>query len=860
MQNEPSQLPSTNTPHSTEEVARLRMRISELEALLFVHGIALPKERTPVTVVPPPPPPIVPPPTAGGGAIGDATGAAPSPTPSEVERFVGVKLAALAGALAVLGAIGYFVKYAIDTGLFGRLGPEAKFGATLALAAAFLIAAERVRVRYSVEASRGLYGAGVVALFAAVFAGAFVLQLFGVGAATILVAGAGLVGVACAVRSASATVGILALLGALALPILNGFDEGAVLSGIELTVVLLIAAGLTALGPPSFARVRDFALVGGVPMSIVWAVESGVSPPNRALFICVWWGIFAGSCVFEAMRGRTGRDNAITLAAVSASALLGCIAATGGGSSLSDPLAYLPLLIGGGLAIVGVQLRAMGEPADPDEARDEPVDGLRADVASACSALSVVAIGCAPLALVTALGVFLNGDGLIIGAAGAAVVLAFATARLKTIPLIPGCLIAMMIGWGASFWQLLTSATTRPSVWPGSEFPIAPHMAEMVAFRFSAEFLAPTAVMVLFFLPLFLDKWPRALARTMGVFGALLSVVVVLCFLGPFPASFAFSALAVAIAMLRQKTARLADGAWCLLALGYCIVALLCLWVATVVVAQSTSARDQYLWLQAAFVVIAHIAPLWVRSSLWEKARGFFDAALVLELSALCTCLFLIRMHESGDSPDALFARVALILSISSVVISLLAYGRRSIALGRAAVFAVLFPVAIVATVAMIVLFGRETTHIGSDSQWLYAAIAPSIALLVARKSLRKLGATPLTSAGTKNALQAVVLATVVSGCVLLAGEWFEGYGRATALISLLSACAVTCLVWGFKGGVAGARWVGLGLLALLSLRLTLIDLAQTSALVRVVLLFAAGLILVGTSIAYALLRPRRES
>ena len=85
-------------------------------------------------------------------------------------------------------------------------------------------------------------------------------------------------------------------------------------------------------------------------------------------------------------------------------------------------------------------------------------------------------------------------------------------------------------------------------------------------------------------------------------------------------------------------------------------------------------------------------------------------------------------------------------------------------------------------------------------------------------------------------------------GMALLAVIW---------LIAILGLSAICFLYWGFKCAIAPARWVGLSLLALLAFRLIVVDLSQTATIVRVALLFAAGLVLVGTSIAYAMWKPK---
>ncbi len=849
---------TSSTPDAT---AFLRRRIHELESLLDAHGIAIPKD--PASAHAPlhgilPPPIVVPPPKIPPIFVPETSS---TPLPSEVERFVGVKLAAVAGALAVLGAIAYFIKYAIDTGLFGRLGPEAKFAASLAVAAIFLVAAERVRVRYSMDASRGLYGIGIVALFASVFGGVFMLRLFDAPVAALLVAGAGLVGAGCAVRSKSATVGVLSLLGGLALPAGNGFSEGSILSGIELTAVLLLATGLTSLGGMNFVRVRNFALLGGVPLSIAWGVLSNAGPVERALFPLVWWGILAGSCIFEALRGRHAKDNAITLAAASATALVGCVVATGGGSSLSDPLAYLPLLMGGGLSIAGIQLRAIGEPGDADEIAPDASDTLRDEVAVACRTLSSVAIGCAPFAVLAALGVFLDGAGVVVGAGGAAALLAFSTARLGRLALVPACVLATVVAFFGGMWQLLTAvtATIRPSVWAPLDLSLSRDMGDLLAVRYSSDFLAPLMVTVLLFLPLVCGIWPRVLALTIAGFATLLSVSVILCFLGPFPASLVFSLIAVALVVARTRSPRFADTGWHLLAFAYACFGLLCVWVALLWIAATTDRNALWL-LQAVFLAAPHCALWSLRAALWEKAKGWFDAALALEVSALCTCVLLVRVYQASAPGDEIFARITWILSACSLAISTIAYQRRSLALGRAAIFAAALPAWIILTAAMFALFSPANRPWGIGNPWIYAACTPAVALFAGQLVLRQLGATPLVPTRTKGALHAFALAALIGGCIVWLGSISDGPMRATLLVSVLGVFAIGCLYWGFRRSVAGARWIGLLLLALLALRLVVVDLAQISAIVRVLLLFAAGLVLVGTSIAYALLRPKRAS
>ncbi|MSR41167.1 MAG: DUF2339 domain-containing protein [Phycisphaerales bacterium] len=851
--------PTSSSALKVDVVFSLRQRVDKLEALLHAHGIAIPSDAPPAFIAPPPPIPVSP------EEIAVLRGTPPQLPPSSVERFVGVKLAAIAGALAVLGAIAYFIKYAIDAGLFGRLGPESKFGASLAVAAIFLVAAETVRARYSLEASRALFCAGVVSLFAAVFGGAFMLQLFGPGYAALLVSGAGLVGAAAAVRSNSPMVGVLSLLGGIALPIVNGFSEGALLVGIELTVVLVIAVVVTSLGTMSFARVRDVALVGGVPLSIAWAAEANPSSTESALFIVLWWGILAGSCVFEAMRGRSAIDNSVTLAAASAaallglivSALLGSIGAAGGGSSFSDPLAYLPLLIGGGLAIAAFQLRAIGQPMDDDERAADPSEIDAGAVA--CQMLSSVAMGCAPLAVLTALGVFLDGTGMAIGAAGVATLLAFGMHRTRSFALLPACILASFFALFASLYELLSGPSviwSTPS-WTFANASKSDLMAYLFAVHITVGQIGGAVAIVLLFLPLVLGAWPRALAASMAGLASLLFLVLTADMFGPFLLCAAHSAIVFALVFTWRdgsrltKTARLSLGIW------HALIALIAMWTGEIWCAQFEQDSWSDVALLSAMIAIPHAATMSLRVFLTSRAIGWLDAIVALLMTAATAYLVLAHAYGRHSSADSIIVGLILTLAACSGVIALLAYWRRSLALGRAAAIAALPGLFVVSQIALLIVFTDRQSALQGSTAWEFAAFAPLVTLLFSRKVLRALGATAITSQSTKSTLQGVALASFVAACVVVISALFDGQPGAAMLVSLLGVSAIGCLLWGFKCAVAGARWVGLGLLALLALRLIFIDLAQTSALVRVLLLFVAGVVLVGTSIAYAVLRPK---
>lgn len=844
MNDDPS-LPPQSTFQHTDPIA-LRHRVRELEALLRANGIPLPPD---APLVAPPPPIERRTPTV-------ELAQTPEIATDVVERFIGVKIAAVAGALAVLGAIGYFIKFAIDTGLFGRLAPEVKFGLSLALAALFLVVAERVRVRRGLDASIALYSAGVVSLFGAVFGGVFVLQLFGPMSAVLMVTGTALVGAAIAVRSTSAMVGVLALIGGLALSVVNGFDEGAVLSGIELTTVLLLAVMMTALGPLRFARIRDAALLGGTPILLAWSIESHASPIERAIFIVLWWGIFAGSCVFEAIRGRSAKDNAITLAAVSAAALIGSIGATGGGSDLSDPLAYLPLLIGAGLAVAAVQLRAIGAGSDDENASGEDIVDSGA---AACRMLGIAAFGAAPIAFLTALGVFLDGAAIAIAAAGGAALLAFSTSRLRAYALIPACMITTLVAAIATVVEFLMGffGGASASMWPSEISSITGALRDLLALRFFTPQIGAAVAAVLLFLPLFFGTWPRLLASAMAATASLLVVLLMVTMCGPWMGSALCAALVFILVLLPQVTPRLTATPRMCLAILFAALGHFAWWGGAIYawsVYPDGSVHHAWTALTAG---ISCAGLLVLRGLYAPERRLWIDGIVALIATAICSYIVCATVENANH--DASFTTIALVLTMSacSMVIAAVARIMRSYGFGRVAFVPLTPAIFLILVVAATVLFVPIAHEGGSTLWWIAAAFVPLAAVLFARTMMRALGEANISTPSTKRALLTLLLAMFVASSTVSISALCDGRPPAPVLIAILGLSAICFLYWGFKCAIAPARWVGLSLLALLAFRLIVVDLSQTATIVRVALLFAAGLVLVGTSIAYAMWKPK---
>ncbi len=355
-------------------MVRLRARVARLEQFITDRGIKLPPE------APPPPPPVALQPTAPATTPETAPAKASSTIPATVpasepatepatapssaaERFVGTKVAAVVGSLAVLGGLGFFIKLAIDMGLLGRMGPVGKFIGGLTVAALLLAAAEVVRRRWSREASVGLNAAGVASLFVTIAGGVFVLDLFGATTGAVLALVATIAGGAIAARSQSLIVATMGLVGGFVLPLSVGVLQTPGLTGAALlTAVAMVALVMETMGPPRFAALRVISLALLAPAAAVWGSESGASGSTVAFMTLLWWALFMAAALAAARKHGPSLADGATLVVASALACLAPFAvltSTTAADALTQPLEYVPSVVLVAMLIVGARLRPM---------------------------------------------------------------------------------------------------------------------------------------------------------------------------------------------------------------------------------------------------------------------------------------------------------------------------------------------------------------------------------------------------------------------------------------------------------------------------------------------------------------------
>jgi hypothetical protein len=133
-------------------------------------------------------------------------------------------------------------------------------------------------------------------------------------------------------------------------------------------------------------------------------------------------------------------------------------------------------------------------------------------------------------------------------------------------------------------------------------------------------------------------------------------------------------------------------------------------------------------------------------------------------------------------------------------------------------------------------------------------AVATALGLALAQREAGR----PRASSWTVSGLGAVGAFAIAPLCALLVGCIVRGPLPAAVAVGSLMLVGVAELVVGFRRGVTALRWAGLCCFGLVVLRLYAVDLADAPMLVRIGLLFASGMVLVGTGIAYARLAGRK--
>ncbi len=804
------------------ENAALRARIAELESRLSSSGVALPP--------PPPPPPRTAPPTSPP----EPRFTPPlAPGAISVEQFIGRRVVPFVGALAVLGAVGYLVNYAIEIGLIGRVPPEARFAMGIVIGVVLLAAGEFVRRRGAPGAATGLDAAGVGAVMVSVALGVFSLQIFGPAAGAWTACAAAALAAAWSVRSGSVISVIVGLIGAFAMPLVGDLaHQDAVSCALLLTFALSTGLSSHIFGRSRFAAARYLSVV-----AIIVLGGSVLADMANPLVVCgfaiLWWGLVAGECGLSALRGVDARANAVIAMVASAALVLLEAAAWPAGFAGFSSVEFLPSAAGGLLFAGALLLRPLAfDPKDDEERASLGQEGIA--VGAACGILSSTF---AALALALGIGglVFLVGpslQGLVLTATACAA--AWLGRRSRLLPFDLVALVVGVIGAFVAVFHAIENAAASTSI----TIPFAPTVD--IQLRGSAEIavLGVSAVLLLamgsvmrlpvlagLLVPAIVGAWLAFSARTVdGVLGCAMLVVPAIS-VAWIPRARLATVIATAVLCMIAGAwwlGRSLDVAWGVGRSGTVELVL-------VVVP----------WI-AAIVLLARHPALGAARRVTERLSFVAAGGAVAFVAAV------EGSHAGFDGIDAGFS-VVIALAAVSVVTVLVA---RVASLPSALDAGLLLAGAMVGTcgfLGFVRLFERDT--VDSSGALEFIALASSAAALWIGALLTR-GA---GQSGSRSAALSAAIAFAVAPFLVLALS--AALGRPlvpAAAVGCLVIVGVVELVLGFRKDAAALRWAGLACFGMLVLRLYAVDLADAPMLVRIGLLFVSGMVLVGTGIAYA--------
>lgn len=213
---------------------------------------------------------------------------------SDLERLVGIKVFAVAGALIVIAGAAFFFKLAWDQGWLGRLPNEWKAISGALSGFALLICGDVVRRRFGTVAGTGLNAAGLGVLYATAYASHPTLQLFTRPTALALLALSSLIGFVVAARSRSVAIACISMVGAYGAPFLLSTGDPPPLGFLPAYWIALMATGvgLAAAHGSVFAPARAIGWWFTLILGLGWTAWRGADHPLvGATFFAAFWAI-----------------------------------------------------------------------------------------------------------------------------------------------------------------------------------------------------------------------------------------------------------------------------------------------------------------------------------------------------------------------------------------------------------------------------------------------------------------------------------------------------------------------------------------------------------------------------------------
>lgn len=790
-----------------------------------------------------------------------------------LENFLGGRVAAWVGAVVVVIAAGFFVKFAYDQGWIQATPPAMRLAIAAIFGGLFLAGGEFSLRRFGRPAAVGAFGAGIGTLLVTALASARPLDVLSEPAALLVTTLVAALGIGVAWRSRSIAVGALAIFGGLFAPIILGVltTPGLALP-FHLTAVLGLGLGISAIAERPFRPLRWMTIAGAIVACVPWFISVGRHSPGLSMpIVTIWWAMVIAESAWAAMRGQTLKANVLAaIVATGAATSTGSLAVYSG-SPWASPFGYAPFLLAALAWLAAWQLSTIGM---PDDAESEEERAIGEAVGAYAKTLRILT----GALLVAGVGLLFRYGGLAVTWAAMAVgfveigranrsrsafLLGLYAARGAVIALVATMIVGFLRGparfdFGHGFRFVL------PDGWWALPVVVATCVA--IGTRWMR-----------------FDHQPRERSLDWGdsftALAVLLSGVGCLAFGRDFGIStlFVIAAAPATLALYAERPSQYATR------------------VASFPVAVALLALSAIAWWLAAFSGMVTLGLSWISLAIplaiaflgfllgpAAERRGYSDQPSHVGTMVFLAVAVVIEIIGHRASDD--LGEVARSLRLASLVLgwgALLATVA-GVSLGRSALTTAglgILTLAGMAWCAFGTLMPRldQGIGLGMPPAWPILNMASmsglglALAAFLAAALLRTLrsdhpGAARPPFGADAAAIVGMAVAFLVGtlDAERIADAFIRsGHAGETLAQSLVSVwwglCAIGSIVAGFLRQSGRLRWTGLILLSVTVAKVLLVDMSSTATIWRVVALLAVGVVLVVTSVLYVRVMPKSE-
>lgn len=231
---------------------------------------------------------------------------------ADLERAVGGRWYAVAGALVLIAGVGLAFKWAYDAGLL-RVSPLVRCLMGAAFGVVLIVAGEWLHKRLSAWAGAGATAAGIGAIYVSTFVAYRVFDLLNAPTAFILLAGVAVSGVVLSARSGLAAVGTISLVGGYITPFLfRDTPPRDFVMPLYLLMLLAVGLSLAVRKGGGFAALRITASIGTFLVGGLWAMaQEGSQAWTAIAFVAMAWAMLHAELWWNAKRPNAAGDGPV---------------------------------------------------------------------------------------------------------------------------------------------------------------------------------------------------------------------------------------------------------------------------------------------------------------------------------------------------------------------------------------------------------------------------------------------------------------------------------------------------------------------------------------------------------------------